>query len=171
MNFWKIILATVVIFGSGVVTGGLLVNYVERSHSEIRRPAAEPHRAKPGAPELPVPRPQMLNRQFVAELNAKLHLTAAQRQKIEKIIAEGQARNRDLWKLVAPQFRAVMLDVRQNIRAVLTPEQRKQFEELLKQLAPRRPPAPGKAPETNSPANSPAPAAPPSEAPADSAAN
>ncbi len=32
MNSWKVILATVVIFGAGVLTGGLLVNYVEREH-------------------------------------------------------------------------------------------------------------------------------------------
>ena len=32
MNSWKVILAAVVIFGAGVLTGGLLVNYVEPSH-------------------------------------------------------------------------------------------------------------------------------------------
>ena len=29
MNSWKIILAAVVIFGAGVITGGLLVNHVK----------------------------------------------------------------------------------------------------------------------------------------------
>ncbi len=156
MNAWKIILATVVIFGCGVVTGGLLVNYVERAHGEIRRPAAGPHRDRPGAQELPLPRPQMLNQQFVGQLDAALHLTPEQRGKIGKIIAEGQERNRDLWRLVSPQFRSVMQDVHQRIRAVLTPDQRKQFEELMKQLSPRRLPAPTNAPVTIPPTNPPA---------------
>ena len=141
MNAWKIILATVVIFGCGVVTGGLLVNYVERVHLENPHPLAGPRHDRPGPQELPLPRPQMLNQQFVEQLDAALQLTPAQREKIGKIIANGQERNRDLWKLVSPQFREVMQDVRQRIRAVLTPEQRKQFEELMKQLAPHRPPA------------------------------
>jgi hypothetical protein len=131
VNSWKIILATAVIFGCGVVTGGLLVNYVEHTYPESHRPFAGP---------------QILNRQFVEQLNAALQLTPDQREKIGKIIANGQERNRDLWKLVSPQFREVMQDVRQHIRAVLTPEQRKQFEELMKQMSPRRSPAPTNAP-------------------------
>ena len=97
----------------------------------------------------------MLNQQFVEQLDAALHLTPEQREKIGKIIADGQERNRDLWKLVSPQFRSVMQDVRQHIRAVLTPEQKKQFEELMKQLSPRRPPAPTNAPVTLPPTNTP----------------
>ena len=45
MNSWKVILATVVIFGAGVMTGGLLVNYVDHSHHPATtRP--KPHRAR-----------------------------------------------------------------------------------------------------------------------------
>ena len=139
MNFWKIILATAVIFGCGVVTGGLLVNYVERAH----RHTAEDRL------------PQMLNQQFIKQLDAALRLTPEQRKKIGKIIAEGQERNHDLWKLVSPQFRGVMQDVRLRIRAELTPEQRKQFEELMKQLSPRRPLGPTNAPVTLPPTNTP----------------
>jgi len=155
VNSWKIILATVVIFGCGVITGGLLVNYVERTHPEIRRPATGPRRDRPAAPELQLPRPQMLNEQFVEQLDTALHLTPEQREKIGKIIADGQERNRDLWKLVSPQFRSVMQDVHQHIRAVLTPEQRKPFEELMKQLSPHRPPAATNALVTLPPTNAP----------------
>jgi len=155
VNSWKIILATVVIFGCGVVTGGLLVNYIERTRPEIHHPAAEPRHDRPGSQELSLPRSQMLDRQFVEQLDAALHLTPEQRERIGKIIADGQERNRDLWKLVSPQFRGVMQDVRQHIRAVLTPEQKKQFEELMKQLSPRRPPAPTNAPATLPPINAP----------------
>lgn len=156
MNSWKIILATVVIFGCGVVTGGLLVNYVERARPEIRHLAVGPRHDRPGSQELPLPRPQMLNQQFVEQLDAALHLSPEQREKIGKIIADGQERDRDLWKLVSPQFRGVMQDVRLRIRSVLTPEQKKQFEELMKQLSPHRPPA-----STNAPATLPTTNAPP----------
>ena len=159
MNSWKIILATVVIFGCGVVTGGLLVDYVDRAHPEIRRPFAGPRHDRPDSQELPLPRSQVLNQQFVEQLDAALRLTPEQREKIGKIIAEGQERNRDLWKLVSPQFREVMQDVRQHIRAVLTPEQKKQFEELMKQLSPRRQPAPTNASAILPPIHSPPPAA------------
>jgi hypothetical protein len=151
VNSWKIILATAVIFGCGVVTGGLLVNYIEHAYPEIRRPFAGP-------------RPQILNEQFVEQLNTALQLTPEQREKIGKIIADGQERNRDLWKLVSPQFRGVMQDVHQRIRAVLTPEQRKQFEELMKQFSPRRLPAPTNVPSALPPASVP-PDAPPDTPP------
>ena len=153
MNSWRIILATVVIFGSGVVTGGLLVNYVERAYPRPPHGVNRNNPAKPGGVELPVPRPQLLNQQFVKQLDEKLNLTPEQRGKIEEIITEGQERNRDLWKQIAPQLRSVNQDVRQRIRAVLMPEQRKQFEELMKQLGPRRPPAFTNAPAVSPPTN------------------
>ncbi|MGH7976534.1 MAG: hypothetical protein ACREC8_07720 [Limisphaerales bacterium] len=150
MNFWKIILATVVIFGAGVMTGGLLVNYVDHAHPGNHHPPAGNH-------ELPMPHSGMLNKSFAQQLDDALHLTPKQRKAIEKIIADGQQRNHDLWKLVSPQFRAVMQDTHQKIREKLTPVQRKRFEELLKQFRqPRRPPN-----STNAPPDLPPRAGPP----------
>jgi hypothetical protein len=147
VNSWKIILATVVIFGAGVLTGGLLVDHVERLHPKnFRRFEADSQNG------LPFPRPEILGKQFVQQLDDKLRLTPEQRDKIQKIIADGQQRNRDLWKLASPPFRAVMQDVHQKIREQLTTDQRKQFEEMLKQFhSPRRPP-PTNAPPIMSPA-------------------
>lgn len=148
MNSWKVILATIVIFGAGVITGGLLVNHVQ---SRPRTHAAQPNPANALNGEMPGSlRPEILNRQFVQELSDKLDLTPEQREKIEKIIGQGQQSTRDLWKLVAPQFQMVWRDTRQQIREVLTPEQRKQFELLMKQQRPfRRPPS--APPSTNAP--------------------
>lgn len=152
MNFWKIILATVVIFGAGVMTGGLLVNYVERGHPGNHHPPAGDHDS-----DLPMPHSEMLNKSFAQQLDDALHFTPEQRKAIEKIIADGQQRNHDLWKFVSPQFRAVMQDTHQKIREQLNPDQRKQFEKLLKQFHPtRRPPNPTNAPPdtaTNAPGN------------------
>jgi hypothetical protein len=134
VNSWKVILATIIIFGAGVITGGLLVDHVK--HPAYYHPPQPPK--PPGPPseigDVPGPlRAQMLNKQFVAQLNDELQLTKEQREQIQKIISQGQQNTRDLWKLVGPQFQLVWRDTRQQIRNVLTPEQRKQFEVLMKQ--------------------------------------
>ena len=145
MKSWNVILATIVIFGAGVITGGLLVNHVEHPQP-IHRPNPNP----PGLPtpgetvQMP-PRAVVLNEQLVQQLADKLDLTPEQSQKIKKIVEQGQQRNRDLWKLVAPQMALVMRDTRQQIRLVLTPEQRKEFEALMRQQ--RRPWATNAVPE------------------------
>ncbi len=137
-----------VIFGAGVLTGGLLVNYVDRPHPKTAHhpqanagshpPTNNPAQAHP--PELPLPRmAEKMSKQFVQQLNDTLQLTPEQRGKIEKIIVAGQERNHEIWTNVAPKMRAVMQEVNQQIRAELTPGQLVEFEEMLKR-PPRRPP-------------------------------
>lgn len=143
MNSWKIILATVVIFAAGVFTGGLLVNYIDHSHRP-RRPAESTQRPQenreraetPMPPEPPLAR--QMNKDLLKRLDEKLQLTPDQHSKIERIIADGQERNHELWTNVAPRMRAVMLDVNRQIKEQLTSEQQKDFEELLKQFHPPR---------------------------------
>ena len=60
-----------------------------------------------------------MGKQFVQQLNDTLKLTPEQREKIEKIIAEGQERNREIWTNAAPKMRAVMQEVNQQIRSEL----------------------------------------------------
>ena len=127
MNSWKIILAIVVIFGAGALTGGLLVNYAEQPQAkDIQRPLDEGNpqprannrdhdRSRP--PDLLKPRqPEILGRQFVQQLDNTLHLTREQRAAIAKIVADGQERNREIWTNVAPQMHKMLQDVRQQIR-------------------------------------------------------
>jgi hypothetical protein len=160
VNYWKVILATVVIFGAGVLTGGLLVNHVDHSspknpHRSPANPDAHPPDIHDHAPqrtsEIPMPRlAKEMGRQFVQQLNETLKLTPEQHEKIEKIIADGQERNHEIWTNTAPKMRAVMLEVNQQIRAELTPAQLKPFEELLKH-PPRRPASGTNAPPVFSP--------------------
>jgi Spy/CpxP family protein refolding chaperone len=142
MNSWKIILATLVIFGAGVVTGGLLVNYVEHTYLEDTRrlpPEASPRPQGGGHDQsrpanLSKPRaPEMWSQEFVGRLNKTLQLTPEQRDAIQKIIADGQRQNSEIWSNAVPQMRQVMQEARQHIRELLTPDQRKQFEALFKQ--------------------------------------
>jgi hypothetical protein len=142
MNSWKIILAALVIFGAGVIAGGLLVHHVtNRPPGYVEPPPAGPNAHPPAdnhgptrPPEVPLPRlAERLSTNFVHQLDKSLHLTPEQRNAIAKIVADGQERNHELWTNVAPQMRKVMQDVNQQIRAELTPEQVKQFEVLMKQ--------------------------------------
>jgi hypothetical protein len=145
---WKIILATIVIFGAGVMTGGLLVNQVDRSNRNGRRPPGDfgfrPPSGERGlgrgmegrGMEFPRPRqPDLLNTNFVKMLDGMLKLTMEQRSAFRKIIAEGQEQNHTIWTNNAEQMLKVTQDVRHRLRDSLTPDQQKQFDDLM-----RRPP-------------------------------
>ena len=57
--------------------------------------------------------------------------------RIDKIFAESNPRIKIIWDLLNPEMQKELKDVRDAIRAELTPEQREKFEQLLKQ--PHRP--------------------------------
>ena len=129
MNNWKVIptivCATVLIFGAGVFTGGILVNCVKQPQA---RPAKHPATAasanavcasNPVAPS--VKPPEILSQDFLQRLEGELHLTKDQHETIQKIIQEGQN-----------SVRKAVQDARLEIREVLTPGQRKAFDELVK---------------------------------------
>ena len=148
MNNWKVIFATVVIFGAGVVTGGLLVNHVERVHPRSSRHSDPPAPAANSGPQTnsqsPAPArlprlPEILNRQFLQRLDEELHLTTEQREAVQKIITEGQN-----------QMHKTIQDARLEIREQLLPEQRAWFDELVKRPTRHAPNA------TNAPAFPPA---------------
>jgi hypothetical protein len=153
VNYWKIILATVVIFGAGVLTGGLLVDSIQHSHprNNFRRSAANGEAHPPTEAREPqsrtnnliaMPRPprppEILGDKFVQQLDDTLQLTPDQHALIQKIITDGQERNRAIWTNNSAQMRAVIQDVRHRVRETLTADQQKQFEELMKRV-PRRP--------------------------------
>ncbi len=130
MISWKIILATIVIFCAGVMTGGLLVNHVDRTNrfnhrppgAEFRPPGGEHEPGRGMGMEFPRPRqPDLLNTNFVRRLDDALKLTADQRSAIAKIIAEGQDQNHSIWTNNAEQMRKVMQDVRHRVREQLPP--------------------------------------------------
>ncbi len=126
-----------VIFGAGVVTGGLVVRQSNRiAPSVVPRNAVVQRRAQPegGVLQGHVQRMELLNR-----VQQELNLDPDQRSRVEKIISEGQSRTKELLEPVAKQLRQEMQQAREKIRAELTPEQRQRFEELLRQRLPRKP--------------------------------
>lgn len=153
MNAWKVVCATLVIFVAGIVTGATLVRFAQgpRQGRVQPRPAIEHHAqpgfAHPGTPNVPNdPRPSnagnpqggLLSREFIQVLERQLRLTPEQRGRVDKIMAEGQERVRELRSRIDPELRKELQQTREQIRAVLTPEQREQFEQMMKR-SPRRP--------------------------------
>ena len=154
MNAWKVVCATLVIFVAGIVTGATLVRFAQgpRQWRAQQRPTVE-HRAQPGfgnpgTPNVPSnPRPPnagapnpaggLLSREFIQVLERQLRLTADQRERVDKIMVEGQERVRELRSRIDPELRRELQQTREQIRAVLTPEQREQFEQMMKR-SPRR---------------------------------
>ncbi len=153
MNDWKIIFATVVIFGAGVISGGLLVNYTDVAHLKAAQPPtpavdvtnniapADTNRVV----RTPNKRlPEILSRQFVDRLEKELQLTLDQRADIEKIIAQSQDEMRK-------SFQTIRQEARQSIREELTDEQKKRFDDLFKQNRGGKKPSNG----TNAPVSPP----------------
>jgi len=143
VKIWKVILATLVIFGTGVVTGGLLVGVIGRinvhprfaplldhaAHATPTGPTANPDRVV-----LPMGTPprRALSKEFLERLNRELKLSPEQRQQVEEILTTGQEHTKAIWEKVAPEMRAEMKETREQIRAVLSPEQNARFQELMK---------------------------------------
>ena len=125
MNTWKVILATLVIFGAGVMTGGLLVTYAV--HTNLVPPPKPAPLAQPGT------NPWLQRaRELLRRMDRELNLTPEQHQRIEKLITESAERTRTLWKPIAPQMNKEMQKLHRDIRDELTPEQRPKFDEFPK---------------------------------------
>ncbi len=145
-------LATVLIFGAGVFTGGALVDYVKQPHgkSTKRGAATSPstnailavmtNAASSNAPAIkPAKVPEFLSKDFLQRLDTDLQLTKEQHETVKKIMEEGQN-----------SVRKAVQDARLEIREALTPAQQKAFDELVKRPF-RRPLFGTNAPATTAP--------------------
>jgi hypothetical protein len=120
---WKAIVAALVIFIAGTVSGGL-AGHLCRAKSQ------KPSRASfPGGP----PAPWLAERlELLRRMENKLNLTPAQCLRVDRAVRESQERIRELWEPVAPQAQEEMRQLCRRIEAELTPPQREQFKRLLK---------------------------------------
>ena len=156
MNAWKIVLATLVIFIAGIITGASLVRFSQnrggrmnqRPQPEINqpnnpsRPENQNRRNDPEFGNQTGQQPGPLNRQFVLGLDRQLKLTREQRDKVEKLMVEGQERIRQMRSKIEPEMRKEMQSVNEQIKTILTAEQREQFERIMRQRFPLRPDQP-----------------------------
>jgi hypothetical protein len=121
VNTWKVILATLVIFGAGVITGGLLV-----AHSERLRPHRLQHPTPQRAAQTGSNSAGGLRFDFLRRAQRELNLSADQQMRIDGVLTESQEHTRSL-------MRDEVQKTKEAFRAVLTPEQQTRFDDLLKQ--------------------------------------
>ena len=124
MKPWKVILATLVIFGAGVMTGALAVRIAAQTKQRV---AAQPGHGPKQKAVKPVQKSDFLGR-----LERELALTAEQRTQVEKALGESHKRTKALWEPLQPQFQAEVGRVEGEIRECLKPEQLAKFEQLIK---------------------------------------
>jgi len=117
-----------VIFGTGVVTGGLLVRNSQRI--QILPPQANPNFQRPTQMNQA---PGVSRVEFLRRVEHDLPLTPDQREQIEKILAASQERTRKLMEPVTPHMREEVQRTREEFRQVLNPDQRVRFDDLWKQ--------------------------------------
>jgi Spy/CpxP family protein refolding chaperone len=151
VSAWKPILAALVIFAAGVVTGGLTVGLRRQtvgprwatSSPDLPRPVVvgdgikrppEGSRWATSSPDLPRP---WLTQRLAAQqgdlfrrMENHLDLRPEQRQRLEAIVRESQERIRALADDLAPRTREELRRMREKIREELTPEQRRKFEKI-----------------------------------------
>jgi Spy/CpxP family protein refolding chaperone len=144
-----------VIFGMGVVTGGVLVRHVE--HGRDRRPQRTANAVRPGQPVSP----GLMRFEFLRRMERDLDLAPAQREPIDKILKEGQDRMKKIMETVEPRRREALNRTVEEFRGVLTPEQQKRFDDLLKQQQQRAREQRKAAPPRDRPPQNPPPGNPP----------
>jgi len=128
---WKVILATMVIFACGVITGAMVTRTVAiKTEDHPLAVAATTNSAPTRMAAGPVW--QMQRAEFFKRLDKELDLSTDQHDQIGKILKASQERTQPLWVQIAPQMDAELKKVREEIRGALTPEQRKKFAEMMK---------------------------------------
>jgi hypothetical protein len=144
VNTWKAILAALVIFGAGFVTG----NVVHRMSESAKTPAPQAtlragttHSGQP-----PLSLEQLRKVELMGRVQKDLDLSPEQHARIEKIIEDSQERIRDLWDQVAPDIHDEYDDVQKKVCQELTPDQKKTFDDLMKKQQHMKKPAATNAP-------------------------
>jgi len=116
-----------VIFGTGVITGGLLVHHAQRGRD--RHPQRSGDMVRPAQ----VLSPGVLRIELLRRMERELNLAPDQREPIDRILKDGQERMKKLMETVEPRRREEYKRTLEEFRAVLTPEQRIRFDTVLKQ--------------------------------------
>ena len=131
MKAWLVFLAVVVIFGSGMITGAVVVQRAKPLAAAIpvvSKPAPAPPQTNLVSGAVPWP----MRAEFLRRMEKQLNLTDAQKKGIEKSLRASQERMRPLWEQVGPQMKEELTRVRAEVRDQLTPEQQQKFDEVLK---------------------------------------
>ena len=115
----KAFLLVLVVFVLGIALGAVGA-YLAGGRVWSAQPVMENHRAK--------------RARILEQLTRDLSLTPDQRKQLEAILSDVGAKFQALHQQIAPQTEQVRMQGREQIRAILTPEQRPKFEEFLRKL-------------------------------------
>ena len=118
MNRFVAIAAALALVVSGIVIGAL------STFLALERPGLREGRRPPGPPP---PGP------FTREMESRLDLSAEQRKQIHAILRESRDESEALRRELRPRLEAQSEATRARIAALLTPAQRTELEELVKQ--------------------------------------
>lgn len=130
MNAWKVILAALVIYVAGIVTGnfasGLAKGTPEESQGE--------QSARPRPPRM---------HDLVRRMESRLHLESEQTVQVREIVEASQERMRTLMDELRPKFETESQSMRLEIEALLTEEQLAKFDEVFERSGIRPSRGPG----------------------------
>ena len=149
---WKIVLASLLIFAAGVLTGRLTVGAsfrTPRAHAVARTTPGSPRAGSTNFPGTNVATgilrggtnrlsgaPHAVQRlEAFRRASRQLDLDPAHRARVDGLVAESTERLRVLWSPVAPLLQQEVKDLRKRIAEELTPEQRERFDALLDKRA------------------------------------
>lgn len=132
MNILRVILATLVIFGTGAVSG-YFVAKKQISESRSDSPRERSSRSRDGNPAMDRGR-----KSFMDRLERDLELTDEQRETITEIFAKSGERTREIWKQMKEPMDVEIERVREEVKSVLTSEQATRFDEINEQWDERR---------------------------------
>ena len=131
VNAWKPILAAVVSFAAGVVTG----NFME-DRGESKPPRAFPREHGPrNAEHRPGSRMEGQLNWLMKRIQRDLHLNDAQAAKVESAFKASREEVKLCWEEMRPRMRASTEKLKETLRGDLTAEQNAKYEKFL------RPPA------------------------------
>lgn len=134
----KILTAALVIFGAGVLTGGVTVGVANRA-ARGGRPALTRTMEPPSAATsgivvdrvLPNIRPPGAARLDQAErISRELDLSPEQTTELKRLLAASRARLVQVWRPLLPEAQAEVDEFQRKLRAILTPEQRERLDRL-----------------------------------------
>jgi len=128
VNPWKFILATVLIYGTGVVTGALVTTLVERPHKAAVKPPQQ------------LTYNQIQRAEFLVRLDKQIGLTPEQHDRIGHILRESNQRTKPYWDPVAARMKDEVRMVTEKIRAELSPDQVAKFDAEIKSIRPAKKP-------------------------------
>jgi Spy/CpxP family protein refolding chaperone len=130
VNTWKVILATMVIFATGVFTGVAIDR--RTTPAPALHPSANTNKAENQAANRVIPSLLAQRANLIRNAQRQLDLDPEQRVRIEQIMRDSQLRMKPIVDKISPDLREEFRFTTMAIRQVLSPEQRKQFDELMK---------------------------------------